>query len=445
MRKGLHLNFESNQLTRIVDFKESSKISSLLVGGNTIMYIAQISMCHEAILSHLNLEVLDGISMCNSGTKLDASYNKLKIMPNWSDMQAVQIAYLQHNQISDIPLGIFQTLKLLRYLRLDKNKITTLDVGVFSGLEQLKSLNLFYNQLTHIDHFALYGLEKLEELYLEGNQLTIIPSNDILSILPEFKKISLNWNHWICKDLMDILRNIRTQNIQIVYSGVVDYHNQNLKGISCRQKFHLIPNVSTTDIKKQVSPLTSTISTSIFKDYQHNISKINQTINNQIENQRLLFMGIANTNKRLEMQMNEISKTLQALLIFTNQSSTISIEENSFQNSLNQIMESISEIATIIFGSQNTSTIEEEMEKSNESAKFLALKLQNAFVEKGNSSKDMQIIKIMFVVIIVSISCFILTALCNFNRMNCSSKRQMVQERTNASEIPLTEKINNIF
>ena len=79
-------------------------------------------------------------------------------------------AWLNHNYITDIPLGIFSHLKQCFDLELDTNKFTVLKSGMLEGLTSLKRLNLGHNQISHIEPGSFRSLQ-LTELYLDNNRL----------------------------------------------------------------------------------------------------------------------------------------------------------------------------------------------------------------------------------------------------------------------------------
>ena len=80
-------------------------------------------------------------------------------------------AWVNHNFITEISVGIFSNLNSCVELVMDSNKLTVVKSGMFEGLKSLKLLNLGHNQITHIEPGSFSSL-KLDELYLDNNRLT---------------------------------------------------------------------------------------------------------------------------------------------------------------------------------------------------------------------------------------------------------------------------------
>ncbi|XP_026475326.1 protein artichoke-like [Ctenocephalides felis] len=156
------LNLQNNSFKNIVKFSVKISVSKVSLDNNTITGIGYANFCKNATLSNLNLEVIENISMCNTGDTFDASYNKLTNLPKWTEMKTVRIIKLQHNLISNIPIGHFQDCSELVVLNLANNYIDSLGTGVFSGLTTLQSLQLSFNSLPNVNHYNLFGLDNLK-------------------------------------------------------------------------------------------------------------------------------------------------------------------------------------------------------------------------------------------------------------------------------------------
>ncbi len=88
------------------------------------------------------------------------------------ELTALQVLYLDDNQISDINPSAFQRFSALEYLNLDKNKIGKIKSGAFQGLTSLLKLNLSGNKISVINPGVFQGLTALQELILDDNKIT---------------------------------------------------------------------------------------------------------------------------------------------------------------------------------------------------------------------------------------------------------------------------------
>uniref|UniRef100_A0A6M2DRJ4 Putative insulin-like growth factor-binding protein complex acid labile subunit agrilus planipennis n=1 Tax=Xenopsylla cheopis TaxID=163159 RepID=A0A6M2DRJ4_XENCH len=315
-----NLNLEYNYLMDISDLMKSVKFNTLLIKGNNIKKIIGGTFCSELVVSSLNLTELNNINMCENGTFLDASHNHLKSFPKWSGMKAIKKIYLQNNEIKEIPYKMFHDMNSLIDLRLDKNKISNLNFGVFFGLNHLKSLNLSFNELTTIDHNVLFELQNLEDLYLGGNKLTTIPSHDIFATLKHLKRVGLSRNHWTCPSLMDVLQNMRKNNIELVHHGEIDAHVVNLGGIRCWIENITVEHNSPTtdkydlDITTSIQQTDTTMTTSTPKTESSTQQILQINDNNITEGPKTdvetnVTQG-PNTNSTQEIKLKELDQII---------------------------------------------------------------------------------------------------------------------------------------
>ena len=79
---------------------------------------------------------------------------------------SLRLLYLQGNEITSLPDGIFNNLWFLNELDLSYNKIKYLQVDCFKDLENLKLLNLHCNQLTTLPSGIFSQLVTAENIAL---------------------------------------------------------------------------------------------------------------------------------------------------------------------------------------------------------------------------------------------------------------------------------------
>ena len=93
------------------------------------------------------------------------------------DLVSLTMIYLNGNQISTLPLGVFTGLSSLDVMFLDGNQISTLSPGIFAGLGSVTCLYLHSNQISMLPPGVFKGLSSLSTLHLQNNQLTTLEWN----------------------------------------------------------------------------------------------------------------------------------------------------------------------------------------------------------------------------------------------------------------------------
>ena len=84
--------------------------------------------------------------------------------------------FLQGNQLTTLPAGIFDKLTVLRNLNLEGNQLSTLPEGIFNKLTELNYLTLADNRLTTLPAGIFDGPSALYDIWLDGNQFTTLPA-----------------------------------------------------------------------------------------------------------------------------------------------------------------------------------------------------------------------------------------------------------------------------
>ena len=81
----------------------------------------------------------------------------------------MEILFLDNNDLTELPAGVFDRLPALETLFLYANELTTLPAGVFDELIKLTSLDLSANELTTLPDDVFEPLTLLTELWLRDN------------------------------------------------------------------------------------------------------------------------------------------------------------------------------------------------------------------------------------------------------------------------------------
>ena len=99
------------------------------------------------------------------------------LLINWDPaaldgLSSLRTLGLARNQLTELPLGVFDQLPNLVALDLSENQLADLPPGTFKGLLNLETLNLRGNRLKELAPGVFAGLSNLKALYLNRNQLT---------------------------------------------------------------------------------------------------------------------------------------------------------------------------------------------------------------------------------------------------------------------------------
>jgi Leucine-rich repeat (LRR) protein len=68
---------------------------------------------------------------------------------------------LSNNELKEVPVGVFRTLRRLTVLHLSSNKLERLDENLMRGLNQLEDVDLSRNELNELPPLLLDGISIL--------------------------------------------------------------------------------------------------------------------------------------------------------------------------------------------------------------------------------------------------------------------------------------------
>ena len=188
----LWMNENKNHLQNIIRLDLSGKALTTipreitLLTGLQTLYLNnnQITVLPEGIFDALNqLQIL----VLNN--------NQITVLPQgiFDTLNQLQHLGLRNNQITILPQGIFDRLNKLQVLGLQNNQITVLPQGIFEQLTLLQQLYLYNNQISVLPQDIFAGLNQLQQLELQNNQITVLPQ-DIFAVLNQLQQLSLHSN-----------------------------------------------------------------------------------------------------------------------------------------------------------------------------------------------------------------------------------------------------------
>ena len=122
-------------------------------------------------IQHLKKEA----AISTKASILDLSKNQIKMVDKGSfdNFKLLQTLFLHDNQISDLPLDVFQVTKHLQKIVLSNNKLTILKWFWFLGLELLKILLLSNNQIMSLEPSSFLLPRSLCKLNVTNNLVSL--------------------------------------------------------------------------------------------------------------------------------------------------------------------------------------------------------------------------------------------------------------------------------
>ncbi len=158
-------------------------------------------------ITYIPVGVFNQLSQC---TLLWLSDNKISSIQDsaFNGMVSLRDIRLTNNAISSLKSEMFVGLNNLHSLNLGQNQIAEMDEGTFNRLKSLRILYLNNNHLSTIQQRTFHFLFYLNDIDLRGNRLTTM-NPDVFSNLPRPLVLGLsqdphtpgNTNQWNCRSL----------------------------------------------------------------------------------------------------------------------------------------------------------------------------------------------------------------------------------------------------
>uniref|UniRef100_H2YQE9 LRRNT domain-containing protein n=1 Tax=Ciona savignyi TaxID=51511 RepID=H2YQE9_CIOSA len=118
---------------------------------------------------------------CYTDGFIDCARKQLVNIPSTLP-NCAKLINLQHNNITNISVFDFQSIRNADDLKLSFNKITQLPAGAFTHMPNLTKLYITNNLITNIEECTFQGLKSLEFLYMENNLISSIASEAFIGL-----------------------------------------------------------------------------------------------------------------------------------------------------------------------------------------------------------------------------------------------------------------------
>lgn len=317
-----------------------------------------------------------------------AAMNLTDIQSFFTQVTLLALKFLNasHNQISDVPQGMFSTIRSLRVLDLSYNKLPHLGEGI-SDLVNLRALNLSNNDLTTFQGQAVSNLDKVKDLDISNNKLH---SKDKVNLRTMIKLQRLIVNN----NLLPIVVLPRTTN-NLVH---LDYSSNSIRRF---KGFYSVPklehfDVSDNDIEKveeflfkdshvvklanfsgnsikELDPRAFLPQSPLKIDLSHNfISKVQYSNwvatqelylkDNQIDDVDMQTFHLMTGLRVLDLSENNITSLHEDLLKHTSAIQYLNLSHNSLtQAHFEMLLRQVRDLKTLDLGYNNISHLNESM------------------------------------------------------------------------------------
>ncbi|XP_055611752.1 uncharacterized protein LOC129758297 [Uranotaenia lowii] len=216
------LNVSSNQL---IDFSWDavSNLRSLQIVDLSYNLIPTLTITKfvkniYASNNHIHTLETDDNSFIFALEQLHLAKNRLRnvdVLARFGKMTYIDLSY---NRLLSVDFALFKNMRSLQTLNLAYNNIFTVTTSELKPLS-LQLVDLSHNELTNLKAVDTAGIGSVETLHLDGNYLVSFELAKGATNFQRLRAVSLDGNDWICKDLDDILMQLKTKKVTITPGG----------------------------------------------------------------------------------------------------------------------------------------------------------------------------------------------------------------------------------
>ncbi|XP_038211120.1 protein artichoke-like [Zerene cesonia] len=167
---------------------------------------------------------------------LDLSNNSLSSFYSnfFSELDYLQSLDISNNKISSLPPGIFHHLRILKLLNISSNSLSNIRYGTFNGLNRTELVDLSKNNITELDEHVFHECSELRRIILDNNHINKLDIEQLISVAPKLKSISIGGNPIACKEIVRHIKNINKTIWQVEITSIDKiFHEDNVHGIQC--------------------------------------------------------------------------------------------------------------------------------------------------------------------------------------------------------------------
>lgn len=176
--------------TTLAQALQSDEVKTIIANSIRDKGILDLSYMYLREITQADIQAIINLPGVNINTirSFDVSHNVLENLPAniFHLLPALEVINLSHNRLQTLPLNLFGNqvgvacVPRLKELYCNHNQITQLPKGLFKGLENnavLEIIDFSHNRLQEVDHMPLFGAIKVTTLMLNNNQLQALPAS----------------------------------------------------------------------------------------------------------------------------------------------------------------------------------------------------------------------------------------------------------------------------
>ncbi|XP_074659100.1 toll-like receptor 2 type-2 [Tubulanus polymorphus] len=172
---------------RAFDFRGNKNLEQIDIGSNNLRFTSSDNT------RFVGLDKLKSLDLNRNALSLSQEGAMVSAFRNFPP--SLQEIYLAENDLTELPAGLFRTLKQLRYIHLTDNKIKIIPRGFFDGLKNLMVVKL------------------------DKNVLSTLSGDSGLTSLPSLRQLSLDENSFVCDCQLRWLSNWVNRSVTIDVEG----------------------------------------------------------------------------------------------------------------------------------------------------------------------------------------------------------------------------------
>ncbi|CAG4947894.1 unnamed protein product [Colias eurytheme] len=196
---------------------------------NSLTHLYNLKLSSNDI-SSVNLSYFKHLVSLDISNNSISSFNSIF----FSELDYLQLLDVSNNKISSLPPGIFKNLKILKRLNMSANSLSNIRYGSLNGLHMTELLDLSKNNITELDEHIFHECTDLRKIILDYNHISKLDMEQLISVTPKLKSISIGGNPIACKEIVRHIKNANKTIWQVEVTSIDKiFHEDNVHGIRC--------------------------------------------------------------------------------------------------------------------------------------------------------------------------------------------------------------------